>query len=151
MVGSIDNFTAHYLHYLFLKRVYKKWCMSLENFQNFNGILCNISYKTFVWILFSWMQTLKLHKNHLISYFNLLCSSWAIKQFCFFDHFLVDLSNRFWNPGTIGLSCNINYYFDYLDEKSIFFAETKNAEYLLVVSTLWIQKFNISTLLHNFL
>ena len=42
----------------------------------------------------------------------------------FFDRF----TNRFWNPVIITLSCNMNYYFDYLEEKSIFFDETKNAE-----------------------
>ena len=38
----------------------------------------------------------------------------------------------------------MNYYFDYLDEKLIFFAETKNAEYPSVKSILWVQKTNTS-------
>ena len=43
----------------------------------------------------------------------------------FFDRFH---TNRFWSSVKVGLSCNKNYYFDYLYEKLIFFVETKNAE-----------------------
>ena len=49
----------------------------------------------------------------------------SIKQFCFFVHFLIDFTNQCWNSANIVLNCNVNYYFDYLDGKSIFFTEKK--------------------------
>ena len=36
---SLDKFATHYEKYLNLKRVYKKWCVSLKNLQDFNWFL----------------------------------------------------------------------------------------------------------------
>ena len=84
---SIDNFFAHYFSLLYFKYAYKKWRVSSKNLQNFNCILRKILRETFFWILFRWMQNLKLSKNYLIPKVDLLCSSWEFKQSCFLNHF----------------------------------------------------------------
>jgi hypothetical protein len=60
------------------------------------------------------------------------------------------LSNQFWDSANIGLSRNVSYDFDYLDKKSIFFDETKTAEYDPIKSTLWQQKIIVLILELNF-
>ena len=42
---------------------------------------------------------------------------------------------------------NVNYYFDYLNEKSIFFDKIKTAEYLPMESIFWLQKIITSILM----
>lgn len=90
------------------------------------------------------MQNLKLYKSYLIRQLNLLCGSRAIKQFCFLDHFQINLSSSmiidFGTQLIQALSCKMNYHFDYLDEKSIFFGETKTTELPSMGFTLWLQK-----------
>ena len=96
------------------------------------------------------MQNFMLYKNHLISYLDLFGSSRAIEQFLFLHHFWIIFGSicqiNFGAQSVQVLSCNASYEFDYLDEKQIFFDETKTAEQLLVKSILWLQIISISIL-----
>ena len=68
----------------------------------------------------------------------------------FLDHFWVDLSNWFWNSVMIRFKLCINYYFDYLDKKSIFFGKTKTVELLSMEFILRLQKNDILILVLSF-
>ena len=75
------------------------------------------------------MQNFKLYKNYLIRFPNLFCSSREIEQFCFLDRFWIIFGPicriNFGTQSIQILSCNVSYYFDYLNKKSIFFDEKK--------------------------
>ena len=78
------------------------------------------------------MQNFKLYKNYLVRFFNLFCSSRSIERFCFLNHFWIIFGSicqiDFGTQSVEILSCNVRYYFDYLNEKSIFLDEAKILE-----------------------
>ena len=78
------------------------------------------------------MQNFKLYRNYLVSFLNLFYSSRAIERFCFLDRFWIIFGLicqiDFGTQSVQVLSCNVSYYFDYLNEKLIFFDEAKIVE-----------------------
>jgi hypothetical protein len=78
------------------------------------------------------MQNFKLYKNYLVRFLSLFFSSRAIERFCFLNHFWIIFGSicqiDFGTQSVQSLSCNVSYYFDYLDEKLIFFDKTKMVE-----------------------